>query len=96
MELLNTGGVSKIRTPVVFRNDGAMLLELLARGRHLAVLPDLPLRAANDDGRFTRLDFNAKQTTERNLYLWVRDEFGGTPVATTLFEILKQRFAKFA
>ena len=96
MGLLNTGGVSKIRTQVVFRNDGAMLLELLARGKHLAVLPDLPLSAANGDGRFARLDFNANQTTERNLYLWVRDEFDGALISTTLCEILKQRFAKFA
>ena len=73
-----------------------MLLELLARGKHLAVLPDLPLSAANGDGRFARLDFNANQTTERNLYLWVRDEFDGALISTTLCETLKQRFAKFA
>jgi len=96
MELLNAGGVSKIRTQVVFRNDGAMLLELLTRGKHLAVLPDLPLKAANGDGQFARLDFNAKQTTERNLYLWVRDGFEGSQFAKTLYETLKERFAKCA
>lgn len=96
MELLNTGGVSKIRTQVVFRNDGAMLLALLSRGKHLAVLPDLPIRAANTDGQFIRLNFSAPQVSERNLYLWVRDEFDDSEVAQTLYRLLKQNFALFA
>lgn len=96
MELLSTGGVSKIRTQVVFRNDGALLLEVLSHGRHLAVLPDLPIKAANQSQRFVRLDFNAQQTSERNLYLWVRDPFKESDVAKTLYLLLKQHFARYS
>lgn len=95
LELLNTGGLSKIRTQVVFRNDGAMLLDLLSRGKHLAVLPDLPIKAANSDGRFTRLDFDAPQVSERNLYLWARDDFEGSKIAQTLYQLLRNHFGKY-
>lgn len=96
MELLSTGGISKIRTQVVFRNDGAMLLDTLALGRHLAVMPDLPVKAVNTNGQFVRLDFNARQTAERNLYLWIRDPMKGSQVAKLLYAILTQELAKFS
>lgn len=95
MELLNTGGISKIRTQLVFRNDGAMLLEILAQGHHLAVLPDLPMRAANQNNRFVRLNFYTAQPTNRNLYFWARDELADTAFARSFFNRVLSHFARF-
>jgi len=95
MELLTTGGISKIRTQLVFRNDGSMLIDLLARGNHLAVLPDLPMRAAHEPERFVRLDFNADQTTNRNLYFWVRDEMAETSFAESFYQLIKSHFSRY-
>lgn len=94
MELLTAGGISKIRTQLVFRNDGVMLVDLLARSHHLAVLPDLPMRAVNQPERFTRLDFNAEQTTNRNLYFWVRDEFEDQTFEDDFFNTVKRHFSQ--
>ncbi|WP_083928418.1 LysR family transcriptional regulator [Marinobacterium rhizophilum] len=74
IKMLTAEGIQKIKTQAVFRNDAAMLLNLLARGRHLAVLPRIPVRAVTDPSRIIELDLGATSDTERNIYLWSREK----------------------
>ena len=95
MDLLNTRGIANIRTQLVFRNEGAMLLELLARGKHLAVLPDLPMRAAVEAERFVRLDFNTDQATHRDIYFWSQDEFEDREFEESFYKMVKTHFQQY-
>ena len=95
MDLLNTRGIANIRTQLVFRNEGAMLLELLARGKHLAVLADLPMRAAVEAERFVRLDFNTDQATHRDIYFWSQDEFEDREFVEDFYKMVKAHFQKY-
>lgn len=95
MDLLNTRGIANIRTQLVFRNEGAMLLELLARGKHLAVLPDLPMRAAAESERFARIDFNTDQATHRDIYFWSQDGFEDREFEESFFKMVKAHFQKY-
>lgn len=70
IQMLSAEGIKKIKTQTVFRNDAAMLINLLARGRHLAVLPRLPIRTVTSPDRIQELDLGATAPTERNIYLW--------------------------
>ena len=94
MDLLNNRGIANIRTQLVFRNEGAMLLELLARGKHLAVLPDLPMRAVAGAERFIRLDFNTEQATHRDIYFWSQDEFEDREFEESFYRMVKAHFQK--
>jgi len=94
MDLLNNRGIANIRTQLVFRNEGAMLLELLARGKHLAVLPDLPMRAVAGAERFIRLDFNTEQATHRDIYFWSQDEFEDREFEESFYKMVKAHFQK--
>ena len=94
MDLLNNRGIAHIRTQLVFRNEGAMLLELLARGKHLAVLPDLPMRAVAGAERFIRLDFNTEQATYRDIYFWSQDEFEDREFEESFYKMVKAHFQK--
>lgn len=95
MDLLNTRGIANIRTQLVFRNEGAMLLELLARGKHLAVLPDLPMRAAVEAERFVRLDFNTDQAIHRDIYFWSQDEFEDHEFEESFYKMVKTHFQQY-
>lgn len=95
MDLLNNRGIANIRTQLVFRNEGAMLLELLARGKHLAVLPDLPMRAAVEAERFVRLDFNTDQAIHRDIYFWSQDEFEDHEFEESFYKMVKTHFQQY-
>ena len=95
MDLLNNRGIANIRTQLVFRNEGAMLLELLAQGKHLAVLADLPMRAAVEAERFVRLDFNTDQATHRDIYFWSQDEFEDREFEEDFYKMVKAHFQKY-
>ena len=95
MDLLNNRGIANIRTQLVFRNEGAMLLELLARGKHLAVLPDLPMRAAVEAERFVRLDFNTDQATHRDIYFWSQDKFEDREFEESFYKMVKTHFQQY-
>jgi DNA-binding transcriptional LysR family regulator len=70
IEMLTAEGIKNIKTQTVFKNDAAMLIKLLARGRHLAVLPCLPVRAVTLPDRIRELDLGSDSPTERNIFLW--------------------------
>lgn len=95
MDLLNNRGIANIRTQLVFRNEGAMLLELLAQGKHLAVLADLPMRAAVEAERFVRLDFNTDQATHRDIYFWSQDKFEDREFEESFYKMVKTHFQQY-
>ncbi|NVK41120.1 MAG: LysR family transcriptional regulator [Oceanospirillaceae bacterium] len=74
IKMLTAEGIKKIKTQTVFKNDAAMLIDLLARGHHLAVLPRLPVRALIDPDRITELDLGSASPNERNIYLWSNEK----------------------
>ncbi|NRP15901.1 LysR family transcriptional regulator [Marinobacterium sp. xm-a-152] len=80
MELLNESGISKIRTQIVFRNEGYLLLETLRKGKHLAVLPNIPMQVFYQTKEFKRIELNRELSQPRNIYLWARDEMLETPI----------------
>ena len=95
MDLLNNRGIANIRTQLVFRNEGAMLLELLAQGKHLAVLAELPMRAAVEAERFVRLDFNTDQATHRDIYFWSQDGFEDHEFEESFYKMVKTHFQQY-
>ncbi|WP_432695014.1 LysR family transcriptional regulator [Marinobacterium sp. YM272] len=79
LELLRSGGIEQARTKVVFKNDAALLITLLARGRHLAVLPSLPMAAIAADYDLVPLKVDLGTVVRRDLYLWTREEVADQP-----------------
>jgi DNA-binding transcriptional LysR family regulator len=88
MELLKESGLAKIRTQIVFRNEGYLLLETLRKGKHLAVLPNVPMQIFNDSNEFKRIEFKQELSQPRNIYLWARDEMVETEIYQSIKEIM--------
>lgn len=88
MELLKESGLAKIRTQIVFRNEGYLLLETRRKGKHLAVLPNVPMQIFNDSNEFKRIEFKQELSPPRNIYLWARDEMVETEIYQSIKEIM--------
>ncbi|SEG66857.1 LysR family transcriptional regulator [Marinobacterium lutimaris] len=93
LELLLSGGIKHLRTKVAFKNDAAMLIKMLARGRHLAVLPRLPLTAIGPDYGLVELKVDLGAVVHRNLYLWTREEVVDHPAYITFLAVVTEIFA---
>lgn len=91
--LLQSGGIKRVRTKVVFKNDAAMLIKLLSRGRHLAVLPRLPLRAIGSDYGLVELKVDLGSIVNRDLFLWTREEMVDHPAYQTFLDVVTRVFA---
>ncbi|GGO83407.1 LysR family transcriptional regulator [Marinobacterium nitratireducens] len=74
IKMLTSEGIKKIKTQTVFKNDAVMMINLLARGHHLAVLPRFPTRAITRPDTITELDLGSARPTERNIYLWTSEK----------------------
>ncbi|PPC75513.1 hypothetical protein C4K68_20040 [Pokkaliibacter plantistimulans] len=96
VELLTAGGIKNVRTKVVFKNDGVMLLKTLSQGMHLAVLPNLPLVAARDFVRTVELKPLSETVISRPLYLWFKDEIQHQPEFVAFEKIAMEVFNEFS
>ncbi|GGB79528.1 hypothetical protein GCM10011352_01460 [Marinobacterium zhoushanense] len=90
MEMLSVRGLSNIRTQLIFRNDGHMLLHILSQGAYLAVLPRKPIQCSLYNDQLVELELNTGLIQERNLYLWARDEFADHPLTQKLTQLFKE------
>lgn len=72
-EMLQQAGVEKPRPSITLVGDAAMLLRILAQGRHLAVLPKYPMRLLGPGSGAHELALAARPMP-RNIYLWCRTE----------------------
>jgi len=86
MELLKESGLAKIRTQIVFRNEGYLLLETLRKGKHLAVLPNVPMQVFKNSDEFKRIEFKRELSQPRNIYLWAREEM----LENSIYESIKE------
>lgn len=93
-ELLLAAGVKRIRTKVAFKNEASILIRLLSRGRHLSVLPVLPVRALAEHASLTRLDYELDPQFKLKLYLWVREDKADHPAFIAFSNIVKEVFAE--
>ncbi len=92
LELLVSGGIKQIRTKVGFHNDAAILIRLLSRGRHLAVLPRIPVVALGDFASISELKISLGSKFSRNLYLWARQDIMETPTYQVFVNITQEVF----
>jgi DNA-binding transcriptional LysR family regulator len=89
MDLLAEEGVSKIRTQVVYRNEGYLLLEGLKAGLHLSVLPHLPMQLVKQHYQLKALELNRSLSQARDIFLWAREEMADHPIHLQLQEIFR-------
>ena len=69
--MLVGGGVQQMRAQVTVLGEAFVLLEMLARGRHLSVLPDFPLRRLSRRFGLVSLPWPGPPAA-RPIYLWNR------------------------
>lgn len=87
-EMFSESGIAKIRTQVAFGNDAAQLLQLLAEGEHLAILPKFPMRYYNSHAKLVELPIKTSASRNRDLYLLTHEKLHNTEVYQTLKRLL--------
>ena len=86
LQMLNEGGITNIRTQLVTIGDASILVQLLLHGRHLAVLPCLPVHLLPPEQMPVEVRMPKPVVTRRDLYLWVRDNTADSPMVQDLLE----------
>jgi DNA-binding transcriptional LysR family regulator len=71
-EMLQEAGVATSRSEVTVMGDAHMVLEMLAKGRHLSVLPRYPLRFLAPFYGLVELVLPVVTPRARDIYLWCR------------------------
>lgn len=94
LEMLMRAGINNIRTKVGFRNDAAILMRLLSRGRYLSVLPRIPVLAIDTNDQVIELNFDLGDAVHRDLYLWAREEVLDTPAFKAFATITNEVFSQ--
>jgi DNA-binding transcriptional LysR family regulator len=78
IEMLERSGIERVRTQFATVSDAVILLQVLMRGHHLAVLPRLPLRLLQDTYPLVELP-PPQGHTQRDLYIWARSDLQADP-----------------
>lgn len=90
LQMLSEGGITNIRTQLVLIGDASILLQLLMNGRHLAVLPSLPVYLLPPEQKPVEVRMPKPVVTRRDLYLWVRDPIADSPMVQALLETARR------
>lgn len=77
--MLAKNGVKQVRTQFATYSDGVVLLDFLSLGKHLAVLPGVPLLLMRERYRFVEVPL-PHGTSRRDMYVWYREELMGSEV----------------
>jgi DNA-binding transcriptional LysR family regulator len=85
MDLLAKNGVNRLRTRFATFNDGVILLDFLAQGKHLAVLPGVPLLLLRERYPFVEIPL-PKGSNRRDMYVWCREELMDSEVIKAFIE----------
>lgn len=70
-EMLEAGGIAPPRTQITVLGEAFVLLQLIAQGQHLAVLPHVPVRLLRRSFPLVELKL-AAPPQRRDIYLWSR------------------------
>lgn len=89
MDMLQRSGINRVRTQFATVSDAVILLKVLMRGQHLAVLPRLPLRLLRQDFPLVEIPPPAG-VTRRDMYLWSRSDLAGDPAVLLLLRCLSE------
>ena len=85
IKMLERSGIHRVRTQFATVSDAVILIQMLMRGQHLAVLPRLPVRLLR--GQFPLIELPPPQGhTQRDLYVWVRNEVKDSDSFKSFFE----------
>lgn len=94
IKMLSESGVPTIRTQMVLPGDASLLVQMLLKGRHLAVLPHLPISLMPPGLRLVELPLPNSTTYRSNISVWYRDEIAETPAAVrfrqTIQDVLRE------
>lgn len=91
-DMLRAAGVARMRAEVTVLGEAFTLLELLARGRHLAVLPRFPLRRLMQRFGLVELPWPGAPTA-RPMYLWSRGSAQEEPAMARVGALLREGVA---
>ncbi len=92
LEMLTSGGVKRVRSRVVCKNDAVILFGLLSRGRHLSVLPNLLVSTLANQYRLQPLSFPQQTRLQRNIYMWAKQDIDSSDILTQFSQMLKEKF----
>lgn len=87
-EMLMDNGVSKIRTRIAFKNDAALLLQMLEDGRHLAVLPKIPMKHYQNNQKLIELAVVTNAPKNRDLYIFSSEKYRNSAEFKRIKELL--------
>lgn len=88
LEMLQRSGIHRMRTQFATVSDAVILLKVLMRGQHLAVLPRLPLRLLKAEYPFVEITPPAG-VSRRDLHFWSRAELADDPALLALRSCLR-------
>lgn len=92
---LQAVGVQRLRAEITVLGDAFMLLDMLAQGRHLAVLPRFPLRRLA--ARFDLVELPMPGAPmPRPIYLWCRADLVEDPVMGEVSELIVETVRDWA
>jgi len=78
IEMLARSGIHRLRTQFATISDAVILLQVLMKGKHLAVLPTLPMRLMRSEYPAVEIPPPAG-TSPRDLFIWYRQELHDDP-----------------
>ncbi|MBS3995829.1 MAG: hypothetical protein KGZ67_00630 [Hydrogenophaga sp.] len=93
LDMLHRSGIKRMRTHFVTANDAVILLKTLSKGRHLAVLPRLPVILLRDEYPMVEIRPPAG-TARRDLFIWSRSPLAHEHALEAMREILKETLQK--
>lgn len=93
IEMLTQGGVTGIRTRLVSLGEAYALITLLSHGKHLAVLPCLPVHLTRHLVTLVELPMVGKAEFQRPLYFWCKDELLDDPMVREFMDTARTSLA---
>jgi len=87
LDMLHRSGIKRLRTHFATANDAVILLKTLSKGKHLAVLPRLPVTLLR--GEYPMVEIQPPSgTARRDLFIWIRAELVHEPALEAMRETL--------
>lgn len=87
LDMLHRSGIKRLRTHFATANDAVILLKTLSKGKHLAVLPRLPVTLLR--GEYPMVEIQPPSgTARRDLFIWIRAELAHEPALEAMRETL--------
>lgn len=77
-EFLSSNGIDRPRTQIATINDAAILLQILQQGKHVAVLPRLPVALIDRDSALHEIALPSGPAS-REVLIWTRDSVQNQP-----------------